>query len=787
MLVKKSEFGLLFCCSFMIICCLTISSLEDPYKILGVSRFATIQEIRRSYKQLAKEWHPDKSSDPDAEQRFVEIKQAYELLADADRRRAYDQHGVTSEDSHIFREQHDYSHYGRFAPDPFEDFFGHRFNFDQDISLFHKLSISAKYYEQSVVPKSTHIPHILMFYADWCFSCMKAVGSFKKMIDSLEPLGIIFATVNAGHESQLLRKAGVHSLPCMILVLHGQNYVYKESIYSVQKVVDFIRHKMPYKLIQNVNDSNLNDFLNGWIDNRIRVLVMEPRAQPRLRYLITAYSFRHRVAFGFVHLNLKETQITQEHYKVHPSLDTVLLFNEDLARPVASISMSDIPTQTLVNVISANKYLVLPRLSSQEMLEGVCPAEWNRPRKRLCVVLITENTEAHNYARYILRKIAVQSGYSSEKVRFAYIYQDKQSEFVNALSKGINEDILLRLVIIWRRDTSHIKYEWVSGTRLNIKRKENEPDESTLNQTRQKLDDTIQRLLRNSEALTYEALVKDLLDEHAQGLLGKFLSKIMLIYEYFTDNLGQEHILPAFSVIATIIFILAIGYLMAYLVRIEEENIKKRVKLENTNGSKQSAYIPELKLHELRAEKYNGLVRLLKPGCRTIVLVTDLQSRSKLIPGFHKAVWPYRKNKTLMFAHMIIEKGLTWYSELLRLSLSESRDLQINPRNCIGTVLALNGHRKYFCMYHAKHPETNRGAKRMLKMTRHLSTSPNDPEAGAFLGMDNNSDASESSENEPKILLEETLLDGLSNWLDRLFEGTTHRYYINYWPDFPTK
>jgi len=64
-----------------------------------------------------------------------------------------------------------------------------------------------------------------------------------------------------------------------------------------------------------------------------------------------------------------------------------------------------------------------------------------------------------------------------------------------------------------------------------------------------------------------------------------------------------------------------------------------------------------------------------------------------------------------MFAIMLTEKGLPWYSELLRLSLTESRDMQINPRNCIGTVIALNGHRKYFCMYHAKHPETSRGTK----------------------------------------------------------------------------
>lgn len=105
------------------------------------------------------------------------------------------------------------------------------------------------------------------------------------------------------------------------------------------------------------------------------------------------------------------------------------------------------------------------------------------------------------------------------------------------------------------------------------------------------------------------------------------------------------------------------------------------------------------------------MVRLLKPGCRTIILITDLQTRTKLIPPFHKAVWPYRKSKTLLFGHMLIEKGLAWYSELLRLSLSETKSLQINPRNCVGTVIALNGHRKYFCMYHAKHPESTKGAR----------------------------------------------------------------------------
>lgn len=116
-------------------------------------------------------------------------------------------------------------------------------------------------------------------------------------------------------------------------------------------------------------------------------------------------------------------------------------------------------------------------------------------------------------------------------------------------------------------------------------------------------------------------------------------------------------------------------------------------------------------MYELRAEKYNGMVRLLKPGFRTLILITDFQTRKKLIPYFHKAVWPYRKTKTLLFGHLLIEKGLSWYSELLRLSLCEGQKLQVNPRNCVGTVIALNGHRKYFCMYHAKHPESIRANK----------------------------------------------------------------------------
>lgn len=69
----------------------------------------------------------------------------------------------------------------------------------------------------------------------------------------------------------------------------------------------------------------------------------------------------------------------------------------------------------------------------------------------------------------------------------------------NDITDGENVEPLLKVVIIWRRDTSHIKYEWLA-TKWEV--------EENLNDTVDKLQNTISRLLKSNEALTYEAFVK---------------------------------------------------------------------------------------------------------------------------------------------------------------------------------------------------------------------------------------------------------------------------------------
>ena len=66
---------------------------KDYYKILGVEKGAGEEEVKKAYRKMALKFHPDKNKEPDAEEKFKEIAEAYEVLSDADKRAAFDRYG----------------------------------------------------------------------------------------------------------------------------------------------------------------------------------------------------------------------------------------------------------------------------------------------------------------------------------------------------------------------------------------------------------------------------------------------------------------------------------------------------------------------------------------------------------------------------------------------------------------------------------------------------------------------------------------------------------------------
>ncbi len=83
------------------------SGIKDYYAILGLSKGATAEEIKKAYRKLARLYHPDRNPDPSAEEKFKEINEAYHVLSDEERREEYDRI-LRSGDENRFRDFMEY-------------------------------------------------------------------------------------------------------------------------------------------------------------------------------------------------------------------------------------------------------------------------------------------------------------------------------------------------------------------------------------------------------------------------------------------------------------------------------------------------------------------------------------------------------------------------------------------------------------------------------------------------------------------------------------------------------
>ena len=105
-------------------------SFIDYYKVLGINRTATQDDIRKAYRRLAKKYHPDTNAqDPRAQERFQEINEANAVLSDPEKRKKYDEYGEhwAHAEEYEAQRRHYEQQYGKSRGGGFEEFTGQGF------------------------------------------------------------------------------------------------------------------------------------------------------------------------------------------------------------------------------------------------------------------------------------------------------------------------------------------------------------------------------------------------------------------------------------------------------------------------------------------------------------------------------------------------------------------------------------------------------------------------------------------------------------------------------------
>ncbi|XP_015737945.1 dnaJ homolog subfamily C member 16 isoform X2 [Coturnix japonica] len=744
---------------------------RDPYRVLGVGRSSSQADIKKAYKRLARQWHPDKNKDPGAEDKFIQISKAYEILSNEEKRANFDRYGDAGESQgysqHQQRQFHHF-HEGFYFD---ESFFHFPFNSERRDTSDEKYLLHFSHYINEIVPDSFKKPYLIKITSDWCFSCIHIEPVWKEVAQELEALGVGIGVVHAGYERRLAHHLGAHSTPSILGLMNGKITFFHSAVIR-ENLRQFVENLLPGNLVEKITDKNYIRFLSNWKkENKPHVLLFDHMPAVPLLYKLTAFAYRDYLSFGYVYVGLRGTEELSSQYNINVYTPTLMIFKEHIDKPADVAQARDMKKQLIDDFLSQNKFLMAARLTNQRLFQELCPVKKSHRQRKHCVVLLTGEGDKFADAYEAFLTFAVAN--TKDTLRFAHIYNDRQPEFADALLMDEEKYRGKSAVVILERRNN--------AGKIAFKTLE-EPWQGS-NEDNFILLDLLDQLRTDPGLLSSETVLADLNDELAPMFLIRwFYSTLDYILDCW-DSLFHSNwreMMPLLSLLFSALFIL-FGTVIVQAFSdssdtrdspaSEKKDTTAKTEKNDTSFSKESNRVPKkgfVEVTELTDINYNSNLVRLRPGHMNVVLILSNSTKTALLQKFALEVYTFTGSSSLHFSFLSLDKHREWLEYLLEFAqdaapIPNQYDKHFLERDYTGYVLALNGHKKYFCLF-KPHRSGDEG------VCEDYDSSSLHNEAR---GKPSCSPGSKSIKNK---------LHKLSFWMERLLEGSLQRFYIPSWP-----
>ncbi|TMS19521.1 DnaJ-like protein subfamily C member 16 [Larimichthys crocea] len=599
----------------------------DPYKILGVSRSASQTEIKRAYKNLAKEWHPDKNKDPKAEDMFIKVSKSYEILSNEERRSNFDRYGQMDENQPFGQSQH-------------HGFRGFHNSFYFDESFFHfprsrdfadsKYLLHHAQFNSDVLPDSHKRPYLIKVTSEWCFACIHIEPVWKETVQELEPLGVGIGIVDLGIERRLANQLGAHRAPSIIGLVNGRVTFFHQAVVR-EHLRQFIEDLLPQKLVEK----------------------------------LTAFAFRDYVRFGYVDQGDTHNTRLLRQFNINTYAPTMLLFKEDTEKPVDIIQARGMKRQIMDEFVSNNKFLKVPRLINQQLFDELCPVKQFHRRRKYCVLLITGDEQAFIPGNKAFLDFA--SANEKDVLRFAYVYQRQQQPLCQALLHNQAAHSPQVVILERRSQAGKVLYRSVSGGWNGSE------------EDKYRLHEQLELLQKDPTYLTSDATLPELNNEMAPMFIIQWMNAaydyILQIYDDLLYSNWRE-MMPILSLIFSALFILFGTVIIQAFSEPGESKPRKPKQKEQpqaeddaSNRAGTSSRAPKkdfVEVTELTDVTYISNLVKLRPGHINVVLVLTNASKTVLLRKYAKEVFSFSGTQTLHFSFLNADKHRHWMPSLLR-------------------------------------------------------------------------------------------------------------------------